>query len=203
MNNWIDDIVDSLSSLGGLSHYSELYDKISEIREGNLPDSWKAIIRRNIQYHSSDSNAFRGKLDLFYSVEGIGSGVWGLRDYKAQNHNVDLTEDDISFPEGKKVLRQHILRERNPKVTIEAKKRFIQVHGRLFCEACGFDFEKKYGSLGKDFIEGHHTIPISQMETGDMTKIEDIVMLCSNCHKMIHRKRPWLTKEEIKNLING
>lgn len=201
MSNWIDDIVDSLASLGGLSHYSELYDKISEKRKKNLPPSWKSIIRRNVQYHSSDSNAFRGKADLFYSVEGIGSGVWGLRNYEAKIDNVDLTEDDISFPEGKKVLRQHILRERNPKVIIEAKKRFVEAHGRLFCEVCDFDFEKQYGSLGKGFIEGHHTIPISKMKAGDKTKVTDIVMLCSNCHKMIHRKRPWLTKEEIRKLI--
>ena len=32
----------------------------------------------------------------------------------------------------------------------------------------------------------------------EKTKIEDIVMLCSNCHSMIHRKKPWTTKDNLK-----
>ncbi|MGU8539069.1 hypothetical protein ACV3P9_02215 [Clostridium perfringens] len=27
-------------------------------------------------------------------------------------------------------------------------------------------------------------------------------MLCSNCHRMIHRRRPWLSKEELELLID-
>ena len=33
------------------------------------------------------------------------------------------------------------------------------------------------------------------------TKIEDIALVCSNCHKMLHRKRPWLKMSEIKSLL--
>ncbi|WP_236887482.1 HNH endonuclease [Clostridium argentinense] len=61
-------------------------------------------------------------------------------------------------------------------------------NGRLFCEACGFDFFEVYGERGKDFIEGHHTKFVSELSDGDMTRVEDIAMLCSNCHRMIHRK---------------
>jgi putative restriction endonuclease len=202
MSKWTDDISNALLQLGGLSHYSDLYYKIEEIREENLSENWKAVVRRTIQQHSSDSESFLKKEDLFYTINGIGSGVWGLRNYTPQERNVDLTEDDISFPEGKKVLRKHILYERNPKLMIEAKKRFKELNGKLFCEICEFDFEEKYGEIGKDFIEGHHTIPVSEMKEGAKTKIEDIVMVCSNCHKMIHRKRPWLNQEKIKQLIS-
>ena len=39
------------------------------------------------------------------------------------------------------------------------------------------------------------------MKENHKTKVDDFIMLCSNCHSMIHRKRPWLNKEEISNLI--
>lgn len=201
MSRWIDDISIALTQLGGLSHYSDLYEKIAEVRKENLSKDWKSVVRRTIQQHSSDSKSFLNKEDLYYSVDGIGSGVWGLRDYIPKEEDVDITEDDISFPEGKRMLRTHILRERNPRLIIEAKRRFKEIHGNLFCEICEFNFEERYGEVGKDFIEAHHTIPVSSMREDEETKIEDLVMVCSNCHKMIHRKRPWLTKEEIKNLI--
>nr|WP_309143178.1 HNH endonuclease [Bacillus atrophaeus] len=63
-------------------------------------------------------------------------------------------------------------------------------------------FFEQYGEIGGDFIEGHHTIPVSELEEGQKTKIDDIALVCSNCHKMLHRRRPWLTKEELKKLIN-
>lgn len=56
----------------------------------------------------------------------------------------------------------------------------------LVCEVCGFDFEKVYGKLGTGYIEVHHKKPVSEGErTTDLN--DDLVMLCSNCHKMIHR----------------
>ena len=39
------------------------------------------------------------------------------------------------------------------------------------------------------------------MNKNDKTKIEDIIMVCSNCHKMIHRKIPWLFKDNLKEII--
>jgi predicted HNH restriction endonuclease len=99
-------------------------------------------------------------------------------------------------------LVKHLKRERNVKLIKIAKDKFIEKNGHLFCEACGFDFKKEYGDLGKDFIEAHHTKPISEMKDNEKTRIEDIEMLCSNCHSMIHRKKPWLKKGELKKLLN-
>lgn len=107
-----------------------------------------------------------------------------------------------SFPEGKEIERLHKSRERNSQAVVEAKRQFKLKHGRLFCEACGFDFEEQYGSLGKDFIEAHHTIPVSAMKEGHETKIEDLIMLCANCHQMVHRQRPWFTKMQILNSLS-
>ncbi|WP_199930314.1 EVE domain-containing protein [Brevibacillus brevis] len=104
------------------------------------------------------------------------------------------------YPEGKIAFVLHKKRERNPKLIKEAKRLFINKYGRLYCEACNFDFQKVYGDRGVDFIEGHHTKLVSEMNEGEKTKVEDIAMLCSNCHRMIHRK-PLISVEELKVLI--
>lgn len=69
------------------------------------------------------------------------------------------------------------------------------------CEICGFNFEDIYGEIGEDFIEGHHIKPVSELKDGDETNIKDIIMVCSNCHRMIHRRNPWLNKDDLKTLI--
>lgn len=123
---------------------------------------------------------------------------WQLGIDKEFENNLDLTGE---FPEGKIVERTHKARERNNQVISIAKEKFKKQHGRLFCQVCGFDFEKAYGSIGKDFIEGHHTIAVSEMTTDHKTKEEDIAMLCANCHRMVHKQRPWLTMKDLNKLI--
>lgn len=70
---------------------------------------------------------------------------------------------------------------------------------------CDFDFEEVYGELGKDFIEVHHTKPLYSFD-GEIiiNPEEDLVCLCSNCHRMIHRKRDKiLSVEELKDIIES
>lgn len=116
-------------------------------------------------------------------------------------NNIGFTEDDEGFPEGKLILKQHLIKERNSEVVKLAKKRFIQKHGKLFCEVCDFDFSIRYGDIGKGYIEGHHTKPVSEMAENEKTKVEDIAIVCANCHRMLHRKRPWLTINDLKKLL--
>lgn len=105
-----------------------------------------------------------------------------------------------AYKEGKPVLRQHLERERNSNVVKDAKKLFLKSNGKLFCEICGFDFERFYGEIGKGIIEGHHINPVSEMVDGDETRIEDIKMVCSNCHRVIH-KNMNLSFEQIKDSV--
>ena len=120
---------------------------------------------------------------------------------KADELDKALPATRESFPEGKEHERRHIVRERNPTLVRLAKDRFKAKHRQLYCQVCGFDFARRYGKLGEDFIEAHHTIPISELKPGDQTKIEDIVLVCSNCHRMLHKKRPWVTVNKLKILL--
>lgn len=92
--------------------------------------------------------------------------------------------------EGDKVIREHIKQEltkRNSKIVQQAKSLAIKNgNGRLKCECCDFDFFSVYGQLGSKFIECHHKIHISVGER--ITRIEDLALVCSNCHRMLHRR---------------
>ncbi|AFH62298.1 HNH endonuclease [Paenibacillus caseinilyticus] len=128
--------------------------------------------------------------------------ISSLSGIKVNEREDEVTIGDVQadegkeYPEGKIAFVLHKKRERNPKLIKEAKRLFIRKHGRLFCEACKFDFQKVYGDRGIDFIEGHHKKLISEMDEGEKTKVEDITMLCSNCHRMIHRK-PLISVEAL------
>lgn len=191
-------IIEALKQLNGHGYLKDIYSVFKNLNNDKLPSSWKAGIRATLEDCSSDSHRYKGIEDIFYMVEGKGNGHWGLRNY---NSNVmELTQDDDEYEEGKIYLKLHLQRERNAQLILKAKKKFKEKYGRLFCEHCGFDFEETYGEIGKDFIEAHHMKPVSQLALGEKTKVEDIVMLCSNCHSMVHRcaKNFSILKDKIK-----
>jgi 5-methylcytosine-specific restriction protein A len=109
-------------------------------------------------------------------------------------------DNECDFVEGNISYRLHKYRERNQKVVKDLKNNAIK-RGKLKCQACGFDFAERYGDVGHGFIECHDTIPLSEYEPNPDTKIEDLVLVCSNCHKMLHKYRPWLRKNEVEKLI--
>jgi 5-methylcytosine-specific restriction protein A len=73
------------------------------------------------------------------------------------------------------------------------------------CMACGFDFEEVYGETGKEYIEAHHLTPIANLKEGESrtTTEIDFAMLCSNCHRMIHRFEDSSDLEKLKELVKG
>lgn len=200
MNTWKQECVMLLENLGCHAYLPDIYNEFLKSHTREIIDSYKASISRDaLEKGCEESDKFDGKI-LFYMVEGQNKGHYGL--IQTSESSFDLTADDDEFVEGKETLKEHIRRERNQLLITKAKRQFKETHnGRLFCEACGFDFTDKYGELGEGFIEAHHTKPISQMKPNEKTKIEDIVMLCSNCHSMIHRKKPWTTKDNLKNIL--
>ncbi len=105
--------------------------------------------------------------------------------------------------EGRVLTYEHVRRERNPKLTRKKKEKFQDEHeGRLFCEVCAFDYERRYGERGRGFIEAHHTRALADLpRKGTRIRLEDLVLLCANCHRMIHRTRPWLTTSQLGNII--
>ncbi|BEP96284.1 hypothetical protein GmRootA79_46680 [Acidovorax sp. A79] len=107
-------------------------------------------------------------------------------------------DDEDSYPEGAESFRQHKTRERNSKVVKLAKMQRLRTTGKLACDACGFDFLDVYGERGRGFIEAHHTTPLALSEGPSSVRIKDFSMVCSNCHRMLHRLNPLMTASELK-----
>jgi predicted HNH restriction endonuclease len=84
-------------------------------------------------------------------------------------------------------LRTHRRREQSLR---RAKLRQVLSDlGRLACEVpgCGFDFAAAYGALGNEFAEVHHLSPLASTVAVHETTLKDLAVVCSNCHRMIHR----------------
>jgi hypothetical protein len=96
--------------------------------------------------------------------------------------------DESAYPEGAERYRLHKARERDRKIIHLAKARRYRDTGRLQCEVCETDFHLVYGELGHGFIEAHHKIPVSQLDGTKKTKLDDLALVCSNCHRMLHRQ---------------
>ena len=67
---------------------------------------------------------------------------------------------------------------------------------------CGFDFEARYGELGTGYIEAHHVVPFAELakepEPVLLNPMTDFVVVCANCHRMLHRRSPALSPTQLK-----
>ncbi len=103
---------------------------------------------------------------------------------------LDFIEDDeTDYQDNLITIKHHKSLERNPELIGKVK----EIHGYT-CEICGFNFEKTYGEFGKNFIEAHCLVPFLDLKGKELSldPLNDFVVLCSNCHSMIHKfKKPW------------
>jgi 5-methylcytosine-specific restriction enzyme A len=128
-------------------------------------------------------------------------GLQELEESAGTTFEPDADNGSEEALEGRVLTRLHKIRERNRKLVDRKKKRRLREAGKLECEACGFDFEVAYGERGSGFIEAHHTKPVSELGNGGTTSLKDLVLLCSNCHRMVHARRPWLGLQELGALV--
>lgn len=115
--------------------------------------------------------------------------------------HIENDEEDDGVKEGQVLYKLHKLRERNKKIVSKKKAESLKKLGKLECEICGFDFHVKYGELGYGFIECHHKVPLHALDSITETKLDDLALVCSNCHRMLHRKR-LIDALEISHILN-
>lgn len=100
----------------------------------------------------------------------------------------DAGGDDFALGSNSTVIerRRYRLHNRIERANLDKVKK---AHGYR-CAVCEFNFVERYGEIGKNFIEAHHLTPMSSLPEDkpvSMRALEDFAVLCSNCHRMIHR----------------
>jgi 5-methylcytosine-specific restriction enzyme A len=108
--------------------------------------------------------------------------------------------ENESEMEGRYLLRWHAYRERNRSLRAKKIDSVWAGGGSLTCEVCEFDFAQTYGERGQGYIECHHIEPL-HVGGEKVRSLKELALLCSNCHRMIHTKPPWLTPKELRETI--
>lgn len=147
---------------------------------------------------------------------GIGqSNVWyaDSADSKKIVESVSRLIDNGSLPplpdidsthsmlEGNPRLVAHLRRERSVALVKAKKDATLKATGKLCCEACGFDFKTAYGEYGDGFCEVHHLQPLSKADGVIKTELKDLAIVCSNCHRVIHRSEPMLSIAALAEIV--
>jgi 5-methylcytosine-specific restriction enzyme A len=127
-----------------------------------------------------------GIIFRFQSVEGI---------------KIDKEQDSFekrSYTEGAELRVVQTTKERNPAL----RKHAIEKYGTV-CMVCGFDFDSVYGlDLAKGYIEVHHETMLSAADGEREVSVDEVKVVCSNCHRMIHRKKIMMDWKALKDRLN-
>lgn len=176
---WWKSVEEALENLGGVAPLVLIYREVHKVRNAagaTTPKSLNAIVRKELEYNSSDTASWNGSRDLFFSVHGIGQGVWGLR-----SRVVDPpTAADIDEPtdrgnnEREEATVIRIIRD-----TAMTRKVKALHDGR--CQVCG-DWIELPG--GKRYVEAHHLIPLGSPHNGPDVA-SNILVVCPNHHAML------------------
>ena len=124
-----------------------------------------------------------------------------LPDQLQPSSSSEPAQNTFAVTEGRKKLAIHKERERNPKIVKQKKEQVLNKTGKLSCEVCNFDFVSIYGELGNGFCEVHHKNPLAKVDNETQTSLEDLAIVCANCHRMIHRSQPMIDIERLKSRI--
>lgn len=109
-----------------------------------------------------------GQLDAFRAANFITSVV----------NSVSGTGDDI---EGREGGVRHLRIEQ--RIRNSALARACKERDNYNCQVCGFNFEQRYGGLGKGFAEAHHKVWLQQLMEEKVNSSDELITVCANCHE--------------------
>jgi predicted HNH restriction endonuclease len=180
LNNHLISQIDSLYNIQDVKELKHLFDKLYSIPQ---------IQKEEVIQRKRKTNAFRRYIEFRETIQELG----------LTQNQPDLQEVEQSRTEGGKKVVISLRSERDGRLRSQA----LMLHGTT-CFGCEFNFKKVYGDLGEGFIEIHHL----QLLSGNLAQVitdprTDLIPLCSNCHRMVHRKKGYvLSLAELKAVIN-
>lgn len=96
------------------------------------------------------------------------------------------------FPEGALLYHLHrVLEARDSRKIIPARR----------CEICHLNLSEVYKPTLGNFLQCHLTVPITELNASKYYDAEDFITVCPNCHAVLHRHRPWVTKDDVGEIL--
>jgi hypothetical protein len=171
----VDSLINVLKNLGGVAHLSDIYKEYEKVA-GNLIE---ATIRRTLQQNSSDTKSYNGKVDCFFS-EGIGTGIWGLRDFEMHPEpegqpGIKVSEPLLKYGNHNPSKKQYIVNR-----IVRDTALVLSLKGLVGsqCQLCSKVIKLPNGKL---YSEGHHIKPLGSKHAGPDI-YTNLIILCPNCH---------------------
>lgn len=156
--------------------------------------------KTELELYNAERKAIRECQEWYRLEDYLGLSIGLEHPYREPIEETGDPFETVVLPksEGKKKEYYITKYERDPK----NRRNAIKIHG-LKCMICGFDFEAFYGAAGKNVIEVHHVKPLSEIGKEITINPEtDLVCLCANCHRIVHRKKDGVFSiEEVREMI--
>ncbi|MCF6172792.1 MAG: HNH endonuclease [Campylobacteraceae bacterium] len=189
---------DKLENLG----YATYSQKINGEPSGRF-----TITEDGKQYLDENMDIVDYLLNNTFSSEDLKEAFETVYNNREVDKKIEIFDENTTVVEGTQAIVKTKVYKRSSKLREKAIQ-FYTVNDRIKCQACCFDFEDFYGEYGKNFIEIHHQKPVFQFNGDDLERtieeaLRNVIPVCSNCHRMIHRKRDNpLTLSELKEYVH-
>ena len=193
----------TIFALGTLTNEFQPIPKGKENRGGK---EWQIIriVSPDIWLPSKDGVPYKRIIETLPQFKG-----WVRQGIKLSKKNFEILESmlrekgkeevkkELAYKEGAELRVIQTARERNPALRKDA----IEKYGNK-CMVCGFDFDKTYGrDIANGYIEVHHEKMLANTAGERDVTVNEVKVVCSNCHRMIHKKREMLNWEALRNKL--
>lgn len=197
-------------SRNGREHISQIteFEELLESRGGRItyqingrkyPDAQLKSLE-NIHWKSFSARYDSDYIDTHYRLDfnynGFRQIILDYAGYILLFSNY-VNREQAFYEEGQKFIETSTKYERNP-----INRRICLSSKGYACSVCGLKMEDKYGGIGRDFIEVHHVVPVSEYDGARyIDPLKELFPVCPNCHAMLHRRKPPYSIEELKKMI--
>jgi len=194
-------VIETCKPKDKLEHPTWLYDQLWMPESKEKSDHKVGLLVESYRLHPEDAMVTSGdfRSDTILSESNIikvrvGSNfplsadeakrisqLWDLSD------SDDFEVDEYGNNEGRILYRIHRIRERKAGLKKDYIAKYLKTHKALECELCGLKPEKDYGDLGTSLLELHHKTPLNKLTEERSTQLDDVMLVCPNCHRALHK----------------
>lgn len=191
---------DTLENLG----YASYHQKLSGEKSGSF-----SITEDGKKYLDENIDVVKYLLNNDFSSDDLKEALDVVSSNRQRAKKIETFDENLTINEGTQTIVRTKVYKRSSKLRAQAINYYTNIDGRIKCKVCCFDFEEFYGEHGAGFIEIHHQKPVFQFDGEDVERtitnaLENVIPVCSNCHRMIHRRRDNpLSFSEMKSHIKS